>query len=738
MHPFRGNRFARRLGFALKAILRCFAVKVPLKVFGTQEGSNSDRIEAVYIINLDRQPSRWENFRSEARRQVVEDRGLLLDYCHRVSAVDGKVLDASEANGSVNPTYPLDDQYYVDPDPRLLTLIREKAVHVSMSREEVAVTLSHIKTWRRLVTENRSYALILEDDVFFESGFAEQLNRTWQELPKNHNNDLKFDLLYVSFREVERGAQRITCSPNLLRLRRGYWWLSGYVLSNAGARKLLESLPVTGPVDLWLNHRFADLDVYSTPASVISQRTDLQSDNRYSILPLLTQIGVQTDKTHLLLEQTRGRRPVFCVGFGRKAAAILESALSLLGYRCCNDQWGQHSANVARLLDENLPLLFDAYIRVDSVSKQLPRVREIYPAAAFIFPPAVEEDSNVSPEELTSVRAILCGKENHFLAFDVLDSSGWRNLCKFLRCESPDYPFPAHVLADDVAALSNRVVRRIPVSTRKTTVQEHDVHPWIVPYERMAAFGVLREPRAYGTQAGRFESLDDDDFSSFDQSRWTALVDSFPSNLAQFRRENITILCPNGCRMTLDAKSVEDREYAAASLCSKQSYRYGRFEVIMKPARTPGVVTAFFLHRNDPWQEIDVEFLGSDTTKLLVNVYFNPGDPGAQCNFGNRGTPVVIDLTFDAAEDFHRYAVEWEPHEVRWFVDSHLIHVRASWEPTQIPNLPMAVFCSIWPPRSSELAGTLGHSELPAMSDLTRFTVWEWRATHPALPPQAT
>jgi GR25 family glycosyltransferase involved in LPS biosynthesis len=229
--------------------------------------------------------------------------------------------------------------------------------------------------------------MILEDDVFFEAEFAEQLNRTWQELPKNHSNAPKFDVLYVSFREVERGAQRIACSPNLVRPLNGYWWLSGYVLSNAGARKLLESLPVIGPVDLWMNHCFAKLDVYSTPSSVISQRTDLQSDNRYSILPLLSQIGVQTDRTHLVLEQTRGRRPVFCVGFGPKTSTILESALSLLAYRCCNDRWGQHSANVGRLLEENRPLLFDAYVRVDSISKQLAKVGEMYPGSAFIFRP---------------------------------------------------------------------------------------------------------------------------------------------------------------------------------------------------------------------------------------------------------------------------------------------------------------------------------------------------------------
>jgi beta-glucanase (GH16 family) len=180
--------------------------------------------------------------------------------------------------------------------------------------------------------------------------------------------------------------------------------------------------------------------------------------------------------------------------------------------------------------------------------------------------------------------------------------------------------------------------------------------------------------------------------------------------------------------MSLEEKNDGDRKFTAASFTSKESYCYGRFEVLLKATRAPGVVTAFFLHRTDPWQELDVELLGTDTTSVLVNVYYNPGDPGTKCNFGNRGTPIVIQLDFDAAEDFHRYAIEWEPHEVRWFVDDRLIHVRSSWEPTPIPDLPMRVFCSVWPPQSAELAGTVRSSDLPASSDLKRIELWEWCA----------
>jgi GR25 family glycosyltransferase involved in LPS biosynthesis len=268
-----------------------------------------------------------------------------LEFCHRVSAIDAKVGIPAASTSEVCASYPLEAQYHVDPDPRLLPRIREGAVDVPMTREEIAVALSHLKVWRRIITEKIPYALILEDDVIFERPFATQLNKTWQDLRERRHGGSDFDALYLSYREVERGAQRTSLSPNLTHVVRGYWWMSGYVLSYQGANRLLNSLPIKGPVGLWLNERFPELAVYSTPASIISQRVDLTSDNSYSILPLLSQLGVQSDETHLVLEQTKGRHPVFALGFDRQRAAWLEVALSLLGYRCVYDSLGHFSEN---------------------------------------------------------------------------------------------------------------------------------------------------------------------------------------------------------------------------------------------------------------------------------------------------------------------------------------------------------------------------------------------------------
>src|SRR5207302_2707754 len=46
------------------------------------------------------------------------------------------------------------------------------------------------------------------------------------------------------------------------------------------------------PIDLWLNLQFSQLDVLVTQRPIIEQRPDVPSTNSYSVLPVLSQIGV--------------------------------------------------------------------------------------------------------------------------------------------------------------------------------------------------------------------------------------------------------------------------------------------------------------------------------------------------------------------------------------------------------------------------------------------------------------
>jgi beta-glucanase (GH16 family) len=155
------------------------------------------------------------------------------------------------------------------------------------------------------------------------------------------------------------------------------------------------------------------------------------------------------------------------------------------------------------------------------------------------------------------------------------------------------------------------------------------------------------------------------------------------------------------------------------------AFTYGRFEVEIKAARGAGLVTGFFLHRDTPLQEIDIEFAGVDPRRMLVNVYFNPGDDGTAMGFGYRGSPSWIDLGFDATADFHRYAIDWRPERLTWLVDGNVVHERASWDPTPIPHLGMRVHANLWAPRSKEFAGQLDTCALPADATFRNVLVSE-------------
>lgn len=278
----------------------------------------------------------------------------------------------------------------------------------------------------------------------------------------------------------------------------------------------------------------------------------------------------------------------------------------------------------------------------------------------------------------------------------------------------------------------------IAIQSGGCVAREHDTHPWIVGPERFSGYcEASGSSDSFGGSFGTFPLARTDDFRTVDSAFWDRLDSTFHCNLARFRPANVSTAGAGELQFALQAGDFGDRKYASGSIATKDrpeaQYLYGRFEVVMKPARVSGVVTAFFLYRFDPWQEIDMEFLGNDTTKLLLNVFYNPGEEGDKYNYGFRGTPVVVELGFDAAEDFHRYAVEWDPDEIRWFVDDRLLHRRRAGRPTPIPHLPMRFHLNLWPTCSEELAGPFNASALPAKAKFRSLKIYGYEpAAFPA------
>lgn len=108
---------------------------------------------------------------------------------------------------------------------------------------------------------------------------------------------------------------------------------------------------------------------------------------------------------------------------------------------------------------------------------------------------------------------------------------------------------------------------------------------------------------------------------------------------------------------------------------------------------------------------------------MLVNVFYNPGLEGTKLEYGYRGTPVLIDLGFDASKEFHQYEIEWYENILRWHVDGHVVYERVQWDPTPIPNLPMEFNVNIWYSRSKKLAGELDQTKIPTHSKIKSIQI---------------
>lgn len=270
----------------------------------------------------------------------------------------------------------------------------------------------------------------------------------------------------------------------------------------------------------------------------------------------------------------------------------------------------------------------------------------------------------------------------------------------------------------------------IGVAQGRCEALQQDAEPWIVPAKKLEGY-CGGEQTEEGTRTGTFKPVRHDDFTAtLDTKYWDRLDTTFFCNLSAFSPENARSTPGEALKLQLEHRASGGKEYSSGSIATKNAddteFTYGRFEAVLKPAKTSGVLTAFFLYRFDPWQEIDAEFIGQDTSKLLVNVYYNPGEEGDLYNYGMFGTPVLIDLGFDASLDFHTYAIEWEKDEIRWLVDDRLVHVRRDGRPTPIPHLPMRLHASLWPNCSEKLVGPFGPANAPATAEIRSVTISNW------------
>lgn len=713
MNLFEPLRGVRRMLHSLFLRARALLPVQKSIAFSPAIADGCGHIADIHVINLDRQPDRLSAVYRELNRIVDATGQPLSQRLVRHPACDARAIPMGTlVSPDITPYYTLADQLFVEPQPHALPTSFDLSRPIRMSDAEIAVAQSHIDVWRKIASSAAQYALVLEDDVWFERGFGRLVDTAWREMRSVDQAEPSFDMLYLSYKEVRHGAPKTSFSQNVFRPERGLWYLSGYVLSRQGAQRLLALLPVRGPVDLWINQKFHEMEVRAVRYSVIAQRVDLKSTNSYSILPVLSQIGVLNDGTPGTFHQRPIETPVFAFGAQNSGLSSLGMALSMLGYRCCSDLDDLPHSELDRLLNRRRGRIFDAYVNVGSLAPHLATLRKKYPGARFIIYGGIGTCSG-------DIAALGIAAGEGVLQLDEDRAGDWPALCEYLRLAPPSARYPS------VSDRGHRKHRGTAISRTAAVTWKrlrHDVSPWVAPVQRDwrgIDTGPLESPTPSVSARTRFE----DDLVEFNPLRWILRDDTFPGNLALFRPGNVSAGPAGGVELQVAQASLGVRYLSAGAISSCDRFLYGRFEATLQATDVPGLVTGFFLHRDSPRQEIDVEITGDRPNRMLVNVFYNPGADGAKFDYGYRGTPVAIDLGFDASSALHTYAIEWEPDEIRWFVDGRVVHRRVLWDPTPIPHLPMTLHVNAWPTRSRELAGRLMLHTLPAAAHVRRIAV---------------
>ncbi len=155
---------------------------------------------------------------------------------------------------------------------------------------------------------------------------------------------------------------------------------------------------------------------------------------------------------------------------------------------------------------------------------------------------------------------------------------------------------------------------------------------------------------------------------------WQAYVDS-GENI--FLEDGKLVIRPV---KTVDASGKASYTSGRVSTQHKQDFTYGLFEARLKVPEGVGYLPAFWLMATDEniygqWPrcgEIDImEVHGSNTQTTYGTLHY--GNPHGQ----SQASLTLAKGSF--SEDFHTYALEWLPGEMRWYVDGQLIHTENNW-----------------------------------------------------------
>ena len=130
-------------------------------------------------------------------------------------------------------------------------------------------------------------------------------------------------------------------------------------------------------------------------------------------------------------------------------------------------------------------------------------------------------------------------------------------------------------------------------------------------------------------------------------------------------------------RIVARQESFEGNDYTSARITTKDRYEftYGRVEARIRLPEGRGIWPAFWMLGANfdevGWPacgEIDILELRGDEPEVVLGTVHGPGYAAGESISGE------YEHDQSVANDFHVYAVEWDPEHITWFFDDEVVH----------------------------------------------------------------
>lgn len=183
----------------------------------------------------------------------------------------------------------------------------------------------------------------------------------------------------------------------------------------------------------------------------------------------------------------------------------------------------------------------------------------------------------------------------------------------------------------------------------------------------------------------------------------------------------ITLLLAAGAGASLFAQNII---CSGAELFAKpdQVVKYGRWEVRMQTAATPGSVSSFFTYydyswkgKPEPWREIDIEVLGNAPNSFQSNLITGWKDPDLPNPEKGKITSEKIHTVNEMSSGFHTFTLDWTPDSIVWRVDGKTKRKNGATDPqvVELRDKEQSYRMNLWSSSISDWVGDLEVSKLP-------------------------